>query len=194
MIATFSTIFYVISLTDENKGKYTIQWGQAVSKLNDDGNFLIYNFTNWVPTSQPEATDDSLSIQLLHLKSIHQIIGKFTLSHDGSINIIITANIHLSLSEDNIPISKPIVSLVGHINAEVTLTESAFHLPLIVKPYLSADSCDPIIITLIHPSEGWLKKSFTAAKKNITNTLYRNSNNYRTYNVLPNFGVPVSRY
>jgi len=53
-----ATIFYVISLTDENKGKYTIQRGQAVSKLNDDGNFLIYNFTNWVPTSQPEATDD----------------------------------------------------------------------------------------------------------------------------------------
>jgi len=48
MIVTFSTIFYVISLTDENKGKYTIQQGQAVSKLNDDGNFLIYNFTNWV--------------------------------------------------------------------------------------------------------------------------------------------------
>jgi len=82
-----------------------------------------------------------------------------------AVNITITASIPLSLSDENMPIAKPIISLVGHTSAEASLTESTYHLPLLVKPYLSADSYDPITITLIHPSGGRLKNSFTSAKK-----------------------------
>ena len=159
MITTLSTVFYVISLSEDKNSKYTIQKGQAISRNNNDGNFLVYNF------SQSEDATDFLPLQPLRQESIYQVIGKFTISQDASINITITTNIPLSLSEENIPISKPIISLVGHISAEASLTESTYHLPLLVKPYISADSYNPITITLVHPSDGRLKNSFTSAKK-----------------------------
>ena len=136
MITTLSTVFYVISLVEDKNSKYTIQKGQAISRINNDGNFLIYNFTCWIPLSQSEDTAEFLPLQPLQQDFVYQIIGKFTLSQDASINITITTSIPLSLSEENIPISKPIISLVGHINAEASLTESTYHLPLpvIVKP------------------------------------------------------------
>jgi len=113
MIATLSTVFYVISLTEDKNSKYTVQKGQAISRINSDGNFLIYNFTCWIPISQSEDTAEFLPLQPLHKESIYQIIGKFTLSQDASINITITASILLSLSDENMPIAKPIISLVG---------------------------------------------------------------------------------
>src|SRR6185436_11756338 len=165
MITTLSTVFYVISLSEDKNSKYTIQKGQAISRNNNDGNFLVYNFTCWIPLSQSEDTTDFLPLQPLHQESIYQVIRKFTISQDASINITITTSIPLSLSEENIPISKPIISLVGHISAEASLTESTYHLSLLVKPYISADFYNLIMITSIHPSDGWLKNLFTSAKK-----------------------------
>src|SRR6185436_1231340 len=60
MITTLSTVFYVISLSEDKNSKSTIQKGQAISRNNNDGiNFLVYNF------SQSEDATDFLPLQPL---------------------------------------------------------------------------------------------------------------------------------
>jgi len=169
MIAILSTIIYILSINEETKSKKILQKGQAISKLNDNGDFQIYNFSAWF--SLPQNTEETSSsqeevyqaFQLFEAQHIYQINAKFSISNNDSIDLVVTTNVHLDI--ENVPISKPVVHLAGYTQAVTGVIESGFHLPLQVKPYLSSDQCGPFIITLLHPAQGRFHKSFTSAKK-----------------------------
>jgi len=65
---------------------------------------------------QSKDVDEFFPLQpLLPRISLLNVNSKYTLSIDTSINVTIITSIHLALHEDQIPVSKPIISLVENI-------------------------------------------------------------------------------
>jgi hypothetical protein len=168
MIACLSVIVYIVTAVDEVKGKKILQKGQAVSKLNKNGDHQIYNYIAWLPLpddSEDESQDDEEYevIRPFEEKKIYQVNGKFSVSANDSIDLVVSTSIQLQIEET--PISRPVVHLVGHVQAPASIVESGYHLSLQVKPYLSAEQSGSFTIILTHPIEGRFKKSFNSAKR-----------------------------
>src|SRR6185369_8958358 len=135
MIATLSIIFYIISTTEKIKTKNILQKEQAISKINNNGDHQIYNFSAWLSLSenteeesQNEQEEIYNIIQSFETQQIYQVNEKFSVSNNKSIDLVISTNIHLQIKD--VLISKPVVNFLGHTQFLVTLTESFYHFSL----------------------------------------------------------------
>lgn len=168
MIATLSAIVYVVSERQELISSSTkmIQRGQAISKLNDK-DFQIYHYTLFRPVddqSENEESDDE-AVQLFEKDCVYLIHAKFSATNDGNLHVSITNNLLLDIYHENIPISKPLVHLLGRTDNHAGKSEFGYQVSLQVKPYLSSEQCGPFSVTLLHGLDGRLKKAFENTRK-----------------------------
>lgn len=166
MIANITTIFYILSVSDEYINSGTLQKGTAISRIDDKDGFQIYKFYNYLTSSSTNSeSNDNFEVNPLEQENMYLISGKFSVAQDGSINVVITTNVHISLDKEDIPIMKPTVHLLGKIMNYAQLSEAGYTLQIEVKPYLSKEQFSPFLINLTHPSNGRFKNALTKAKK-----------------------------
>jgi hypothetical protein len=108
---------------------------------------------------------NSEAIQLFEKESVYLIHAKFSATSDGSLYVSITNNVLLDIPHEDIPVSKPLVHLLGRTSNVAVKTQVGYQVSLQVKPYLSSDHCGPISVTLLHGLEGRLKKAFENTRK-----------------------------
>ncbi|CAB4427251.1 unnamed protein product [Rhizophagus irregularis] len=141
MIASITTIVYILSVTDETINNGVLQKGMAISRIDNEDAFQIYKFYNYMTLINNTDLD----------------------SDDGS-----EVTSPLKAENEDIPIIKPTVHLLGKTLGYAELTESGYTLQIQVKPYLSKDQFTPFTVNLTHPPNGRFKNALTKARKNST--------------------------
>ncbi|RIA78974.1 hypothetical protein C1645_841914 [Glomus cerebriforme] len=147
----------------------TLQKGTAISRINNDAEFQIYKFSNFLKSpdfndSNSDLNDGTESTPFKE-ENIYLITGKFSTMQDGSINVTIITNVHLPIDKEDIPVMKPTVHLLGKTMDYAKLSEAGYTLQIQVKPYLSKDQFAPFLVNLTHPPNGRFKNALTKAKK-----------------------------
>ena len=117
--------------------------GRAISKLDNVGNFQIFQFCQFLPdnnstTDNSDFEDNGESIQEIKPKNVYQITGKFAPIKDNIIDVVITSSKRLNINADGISIGQPLVHLLSKVIHQTTISETGYALTLQVKPYLSA--------------------------------------------------------
>lgn len=169
MIANITTVIYILSVTDEIVSNGTLQKGTAITRIDHKNGFQMYKFYNYLNSQNDNESDSNDQLTHLKEKNVYLITGKFAPIQDGSLNIAIVAYTHLSIEkEDDIPIMKPTIHLLGKTLGYAELTESGYSLEIQVKPYLSRDQFTPFMVNLTHPPNGRFRNALTKAKKNST--------------------------
>ncbi|CAB4433719.1 unnamed protein product [Rhizophagus irregularis] len=172
MIASITTIVYILSVTDETINNGVLQKGMAISRIDNEDAFQIYKFYNYmtliINNTDLDSDDGSEVTSPLKAENVYLITGKFSTTQDGSINVSITTNVQLLIDKEDIPIIKPTVHLLGKTLGYAELTESGYTLQIQVKPYLSKDQFTPFTVNLTHPPNGRFKNALTKARKNST--------------------------
>ena len=59
----------------------------------------------------------------------------------------ITKTYHL-ICEEEIPVCKPIVYLLGRVKETCNVTESGYHIVIEIRPYLTIEMCGPVDVVL----------------------------------------------
>ena len=169
MIATITTILYILSVSDECINSGTFQKGTAISWIDDNDGFQIYKFYNYLNSPNTDSeSNNNFEVNPFEKDNMYLISGKFSVFQDGSINVVITTNVHIPLDKEDIPIMKPTVHLLGKIINHAQLSEAGYTLQIEVKPYLSKEQFNPFSINLTHPSNGRFKNALAKAKKSST--------------------------
>ena len=173
MIANLSTILYITSVSEQVLSNKILQRGTAACKTNSAGDVLNIQFTLWLPNShgQSEESEEDCHVQKIHPDIVYFLTGKFSMLTNGSLEVVVSSCKHLEIEKDKIPICKPIVYLLGKVKESCNTTDLGYYITIEVKLYLSSELCRPKDIILIHPIEGCLKNTFTAAKNSpLSNT------------------------
>jgi hypothetical protein len=170
MIANITTVLYILSVSDEFISSGTLQKGTAVSRVDDEDGLQIYKYSNYLTSVSNADSDssDNIVTTSFEVEKIYLITGKFFVSEDGSINVTIISNVHLSLDKNDMPVMKPTVHFLGKTVNQALLTEAGYSLEVQVKPYLSRENFNTFSVNLTHPVNGRFKNAFTKAKKNST--------------------------
>ncbi len=172
MIATLIAIMFIISENQDIVSNKILQKEQAISKLNDN-NSQIYNYTVFILISSINENSDSSEsnesldekLQPFQKDLVYLVYGKFGISSNSSLDVIVTRYEHLEIVRDDIPISKPFVHLLGRTESTSVKSEAGYQLTIQVKPYLNKEQCGPISVTLVHPLNGHLRNAFEKTRK-----------------------------
>ena len=104
MIATVCQMIYIVNVHNEHINEKTIQKGRAISKLDNSGNFQIYQYCQFLPNHHSDTNagnsdfeDDDESIHEIKQNKVYQITGKFSPLKDNIIDIVITTSKRLNL-------------------------------------------------------------------------------------------------
>ena len=114
MIANISTIIYVLAISDESISNGTLQKGTAISRIDDNDEYQIYKYYNYLTSSDnidPDSNDNFEAIPFEE-ENMYLISGKFSTAQDGSINVTIITNMLILLNKEDIPIMKPTIHLL----------------------------------------------------------------------------------
>jgi len=169
MIANITTIFYILSVSDECINSGTLQKGTAISRIDNNDGFQIYKFYKYLTSTNADSElDNNFDMNPFEQENMYLISGKFSVAQDGSFNVNIITSVHIPLDKEDIPIMKPTVHLLGKTMNHAQLSEAGYNLQIQVKPYLSKDQFNPFLVNLTHPSNGRFKNALTKAKKNST--------------------------
>lgn len=171
MIANITTILYILNVSDEIISNGTLQKGTAVSRVDEDEGLQIYKYTNYLTSvNQADSVpNDDVETTLFEKDKMYLITGKFSVSQDDSINVMIISSVHITLNnKENMPIMKPTVHFVGKTMNYAQLTDVGYTLQIQVKPYLSKEQFNPFLVNLTHPVNGRFKNALMKAKKNST--------------------------
>src|SRR5271170_1695944 len=114
MIATITTILYVLSVSEESINSGTLQKGTAISRINEDDGFQIYKYYNYLTSLSNDDLDlnNNFEMKPLEEENMYLILGKFSVIQDCSINVTIITNMHISLDKDDISTMKSTVHLL----------------------------------------------------------------------------------
>lgn len=171
MIANITTIVHILSVTDETVNNGVLQKGTATSQIDNENTSQIYKFYNFMTLINDTVLNSDYASEVttpLEKDNIYLITGKFSTTRDGSINISITTNVHLLINQENIPIVKPTIHLLGKSLGTTELTESGYTLQIQINPCLSEYQFTPFTVNLIHPPNGRFKNALIKAEKNST--------------------------
>ena len=104
MIATVCQMIYIVNVHNEYINEKTIQKGRAISKLDNSGNYQIFQYCQFLPknhsdtnTDNSDFEDNDESIHEIKQNKVYQITGKFSPLKDNVIDIVITTSKRLNL-------------------------------------------------------------------------------------------------
>ena len=167
MIANITTILYILIVSDEIINNGTLQKGMAISWIDEDEGIQIYKYSNYlISTSQADSnSSDDVETTTFEKDNMYLVTGKFSVSPDDSISVMIITSILITLDKEDMPIMKPTVHFVGKIINYAQLTDIGYTLQIQVKPYLSKEQFNTFVVNLTHPVNGRFKNALTKLKK-----------------------------
>jgi hypothetical protein len=170
MISNITTILYILNVSDEIINNGTLQKGTAVSRVYGNEDLQIYKYTNYLTSTSQTNSDSNEDIATTSFEkdNMYLVTGKFCVSQDDSINVIIISSVHIALDKEDMPIMKPTVHFVGKTMNYAELSDIGYTLQIQVKPYLSKEQFNTFLVNLTHPVNGRFKNALTKATKNST--------------------------
>jgi hypothetical protein len=163
MIATLSTVAFIVSESLEITANTILQKGDAISRTGPHTHQL-YHYTLFASTSQTDSssnrnTTNEENPQPFEHHAVYILHGKFAPRTDDSLDIVVTSHRRLEISPDDMPISMPFVHLLGRTENTPIKSKAGYQVGLQVKPYLSKQQCGTVTITLVHPPDGRFKNA-----------------------------------
>ena len=94
MIANITTIFYILSVSDECINSGTLQKGTAISRIDNNDGFQIYKFYKYLTSTNADSElDNNFDMNPFEQENMYLISGKFSVAQDGSINVNIITSV-----------------------------------------------------------------------------------------------------
>jgi len=98
MIAHLSTILYIISTTEQPLPKKILQKGIAACKTNNNGDFLTFKYTLWLPNT---TNDNDNYIEKIRQETTYFTTGKFTMLPDKTLELVISSCKTLPITKES---------------------------------------------------------------------------------------------
>src|SRR5579859_2471645 len=101
MIANITTILYILTVSDEIINNGTLQKGTAISRIDENEGIQIYKYSNYlISTTQADSdSSDNVKTETFEKDNMYLVTGKFSISPDDSISVMIIISIHITLDK-----------------------------------------------------------------------------------------------